>query len=77
LAGFFRISSILPLVADAGKQEHDCMFDVYCSGHRGCVLLGPDNIECAVNRNGGVDLYWRCSCGTTGVRQFVPRRRVC
>jgi hypothetical protein len=68
-------STILPLVTVELNPEDGLMFDVFCSGHQSSILLGPDNILVAVNRADGVDLHWRCSCGTTGVRQFSPPRR--
>jgi hypothetical protein len=69
------METILPLVGDGHNRDDECMFDVYCSGHRASVLLGPDNILRAVNRRGGVDLHWRCTCGTTGIRHFLAPGR--
>lgn len=43
------------------------MFSVYCPGHGGEVLLGPDNIEALAGSPSGLRLYWRCSCGQTGI----------
>jgi hypothetical protein len=42
------------------------MFAIYCSGHRSRVLLFSEQIEELVNRPDGVELRWRCTCGTTG-----------
>ena len=50
------------------------MFSVYCPGHRQQVLLFSDNIESLVNRPSGVELRWRCTCGTAGVER-VGRER--
>ncbi|MDQ1364034.1 MAG: hypothetical protein QOJ52_3395 [Acidimicrobiaceae bacterium] len=42
------------------------MFAIYCSGHESRVLLFSEHIEALVNRPDGVELRWRCTCGTTG-----------
>jgi hypothetical protein len=42
------------------------MFVTYCSGHGNRVLLFPEHIEELVNRPSGIELRWRCTCGTTG-----------
>jgi len=42
------------------------MFDVYCNGHQSQVLLGSGSIEALVNTPHGIELHWRCHCGTTG-----------
>jgi hypothetical protein len=43
------------------------MFAIYCPGHEGRVLLFPEHIEQLVNRADGVELHWRCTCGSAGV----------
>jgi hypothetical protein len=43
------------------------MFTVYCSGHGNQVLLFSEHIEALVNGPDGVELQWRCTCGTTGM----------
>lgn len=43
------------------------MFSVDCSGHGSPVLLGNRSIERLVNTEHGIELHWRCSCGTTGM----------
>ncbi len=48
------------------------MFTVHCSGHDSRVLLFPEHIEELVNRPDGVELRWRCTCGTTGTT-LIPR----
>ena len=68
LAAFFRTGSILPLVAGQGKGHHEGMFDVYCKGHEARVLLFPANIAALVNTSDGIEMHWRCTCGTVGVR---------
>lgn len=42
------------------------MFSVDCSGHGSPVLLGNRSIERLVNTDQGIELHWRCRCGTTG-----------
>ena len=44
------------------------MFDVYCPNHGARLLLFADNVEMITNRDDGIDLHWRCTCGATGVR---------
>jgi hypothetical protein len=46
------------------------MFAVYCSGHKNRVLLFSEHIEALVNRPEEVELRWRCTCGTTGVKHM-------
>ena len=54
------------------------MFTVYCSGHASRVLLFPEHIVELHNRPAGIDLRWRCTCGTAGTthidRQVQPRQ---
>jgi hypothetical protein len=47
------------------------MFAVYCPGHRGRILLFAEHIEQLVNRASGVELHWRCSCGSAGIQNIV------
>jgi hypothetical protein len=48
------------------------MFTVYCTGHGSRVLLFSEHIEELRNRPGGMQLRWRCTCGTTGTT-LIPR----
>lgn len=48
------------------------MFTVYCSGHASRILLFPEHIEELHNRPDGIELRWRCTCGTTGTAR-IPR----
>ena len=43
------------------------MFTVHCTGHRARVLLGPRSIERLVQTDDGINIEWRCHCGTHGV----------
>jgi hypothetical protein len=43
------------------------MFSVHCKGHGGTVLLDELAITGLVNTEHGIELHWRCSCGTEGV----------
>ena len=43
------------------------MFSVHCTGHGGQVLLTNRSITDLVNTDHGIELHWRCSCGTEGV----------
>ena len=43
------------------------MFAVHCPTHRSQVLLGARAIEELRNTDDGVELAWRCHCGTRGV----------
>jgi len=50
------------------------MFVVYCPAHRSRILLFSDNIRALVNASTGVELHWRCTCGTEGIKRV--RRQV-
>lgn len=54
------------------------MFTIYCSGHDSRVLLFPEHIEELVNRPDGVELRWRCTCGTAGTSHIhrTPEARL-
>ena len=43
------------------------MFTVHCSGHGGPVLLSERAITRLVNTPHGIEMHWRCFCGTEGV----------
>jgi hypothetical protein len=43
------------------------MFRAFCPTHGAEVLLSPRSIEAVDNRADGIDIHWRCTCGTTGV----------
>lgn len=43
------------------------MFAPYCPVHGSRVLLFADNIESISNTAQGIDVYYRCNCGHTGV----------
>ena len=43
------------------------MFTVHCSGHGGQVLLDELSIVRLANTPRGIEVHWRCSCGTSGV----------
>jgi hypothetical protein len=47
------------------------MFTVHCPTHRAEVLLGARSIEHLRNTDSGVELAWRCHCGTRGVLRFA------
>lgn len=42
------------------------MFSVMCPGHRREVLLTRSNITGLANTVDGVEVHWRCRCGSTG-----------
>jgi hypothetical protein len=42
------------------------MFSVYCEGHASRVILSNRQITQLVNTDHGIELHWRCSCGTEG-----------
>jgi hypothetical protein len=46
------------------------MFVVHCSGHNSKVLLFSEHITELVNQPFGVELKWRCTCGTTGTTRI-------
>jgi hypothetical protein len=46
------------------------MFAVYCPTHASQVLLGSRSIERIDNTGEGIDVHWRCHCGTSGVLRF-------
>ena len=70
--------AILPLARMGPDRDDDLMFTVYCSGHASRVLLFPEHIVELHNRPAGIDLRWRCTCGTAGTthidRQVQPRQ---
>lgn len=43
------------------------MFSVHCTGHGSRVILSNRAITSLVNTEHGIELHWRCHCGTTGV----------
>ena len=43
------------------------MFSVHCAGHRSRVILSNRQITGLRNTPEGIELHWRCSCGTEGV----------
>ena len=43
------------------------MFSVHCKGHGGLVLLDELAITRLENTAHGIELHWRCTCGTEGV----------
>jgi hypothetical protein len=50
------------------------MFSVFCTGHGGEVLLWASNIIGMVNTAEGIELRWRCPCGSTGTWITGARR---
>lgn len=43
------------------------MFSVDCPTHGGRVLLSERAIAALVNTDHGIEMHWRCTCGTEGV----------
>ena len=43
------------------------MFSVHCAGHGSRVILGTRAITKLENTDHGIELHWRCHCGTVGV----------
>jgi hypothetical protein len=43
------------------------MFSVHCAGHGSRVILTNRQITRLVNSSVGIELHWRCVCGTEGV----------
>jgi hypothetical protein len=62
--------TILPLLKAVRQGDNRYMFTVYCSGHKNRVLLFSEHIEELVNRPDGVELRWRCICGTAGTKHI-------
>jgi hypothetical protein len=55
------------------------MFRIHCPRHGADILLGPRRITAIHNSPSGVEVHWRCYCGTTGVlrpREESPARHV-
>ena len=46
------------------------MFDAYCAGHGGRVVLGPDSVVAFGNAGDGVVVRWGCACGAGGSAPF-------
>lgn len=42
------------------------MLDVFCPGHARVVLLPTEGIEALRHLPDGIEVTWRCSCGTRG-----------
>ena len=43
------------------------MFTVHCPGHGSRVILGDGAITKLVNGDHGIEVHWRCDCGTEGI----------
>jgi hypothetical protein len=43
------------------------MFTVHCAGHGSQVILGNRAITQLVNTDHGIEVHWRCHCGTEGI----------
>jgi len=43
------------------------MFTVHCPTHGGAVLLSERAITRLVNTPHGIEMHWRCFCGTEGI----------
>jgi len=43
------------------------MFSVHCAGHGARVILTARHITGLVNSERGIEVLWRCPCGTEGV----------
>lgn len=52
------------------------MFSVYCPGHEHEVLLTVSAITGVANTAEGIEVHWRCRCGTTGTWLTGARRPV-
>jgi hypothetical protein len=48
------------------------MFAVYCPRHRRAVLLSASDITAVHNREEGIEVHWRCSCGEEGMLWTGP-----
>jgi hypothetical protein len=46
------------------------VFSVHCPTHRATVLLGARSIEELRSGDHGIELHYRCHCGTRGVLRF-------
>jgi hypothetical protein len=58
------------VAGDSCQQEDDGMFSVTCPNHGGRVLLSERAITALVNTDRGIELRWRCTCGTEGVERL-------
>ena len=67
LAGIKRTWAKKSLVGDSCQPEDEVMFTVHCSGHGGRVLLDESAITSLVNGKDGIEMRWRCTCGTEGI----------
>ena len=43
------------------------MFSVHCDGHGARVILTSRSITALANTARGIELHWRCPCGSEGV----------
>jgi hypothetical protein len=67
MAASSRTLSFLPLVGCRRSADDDAMFAVTCPGHGSPVLLTTRHIERLANTPAGIELHWRCHCGSSGV----------
>jgi hypothetical protein len=67
LAEIKRTSAKKSLAGDSCQGDHGCMFSVHCAGHGTRVLLSERAITSLTNTDHGIELHWRCLCGTEGV----------
>jgi hypothetical protein len=67
LAGIKRTGAKKSVALESCHREDDGMFSVHCAGHRSRVILSNRAITALVNTDHGIELHWRCHCGTTGV----------
>ncbi len=67
LAGINLHTAFLPEVGWPASGDTAPMFSVHCAGHGTEVLLSPTSIEALRNTRAGIEVHWRCRCGTRGV----------
>lgn len=67
--------AILPLLRGLRQGHTSYMFTVYCSGHASRILLFPEHIEELHNSPDGIELRWRCTCGTTGTARIFRAQK--
>jgi hypothetical protein len=53
--------------AGPARGRREAVFSVYCPRHRRLVLLSPWDITDLCQRDGALEVHWRCSCGEQGV----------
>jgi hypothetical protein len=67
LAGIKRTWAKKSVAPESCQTEDGQMFTVDCAGHGARVILGNRSVTGIRNTDHGIEVHWRCPCGTEGV----------